>query len=957
MSSLFPQQVQFAQRRLGHYENARPDVIYLALLVSPARKIEPALIRRLRLKFANYFPGQPPLTVGTESALWFSTLIESRGSDSLTLLPGVVDLLRRRLVERHGELLEPIREIILECHQSIPPVIKWEEDLVYYSLSTDGGDEELRQRILRAAKTILDDEERNLEEWVNRMSVRVPEELLKHDDFKNLLALAQARVVKPKVLTPAESDSSADTIVLIKRRENEISLGTNLEEADFQIGVPKTNPVTLIAWNAADPNDKQSYLLTPNEPVIVPFDLTGSALFLQTTDRRIYQILTAAESVPTPLNTVPNITEQSSTRRLNEVKMVVLGDSGVGKTTLVKRLLTDSFSPESATSGIQTSYWELPINGETLRIAVWDFGGQQIMHDVMRIFLSGQNLYLLVIDPRFGDFSRSAEAWLRLIQNFVGEASVLLVLSKINSSFGHIDTGELEQKYPMIKSVIKTDVKDGIGIADLRDIIRQTLVRMESSQVVMSAEGFAIKDALAHLKEDYITTKQYEKICEENNLSGKADQNTLAQFLHDHGVILRIGDDASSSGVIILNPGWLVNGIYDIINSRAVISRQGELQMSDLSEILSHEEYPPQVYRLLLSTMEKFELCFALPGSENRYLIPILLYSEPPVKAAEFNLLKHLDFEYHYETLPSNLIPRLIVRLHNYIADDLYWREGMIIHFADNRALIRADRQQQKITIAVAGYPPERRVLLDMIRKELNELHLTYFPITVTQKVPLPDYPDYSIDYEKLVRLEESGIPTSKEFVGDAIVEVNVRELLDLVSAVPRGTENPPAHERKIRVYCSYAQGDKKLYAEFREDWASLIRDISMPGVSIEVNGSGDASLSRDLDWVLRENIENADLVLLFITLEFTTSKWCEREMNISLEQYELGKTVIIPVIINRTDWMNLPIAKHRGISRKVISVNLNEKTSLTLKAATRHILKEVEHLLSGKNLNFSDLR
>lgn len=133
MDSIFQQQLEDAKKEIEFYENSTPDVVSLALLASPARKIEPELLRRLRLELADHFPIEEKPHVGTESALWFSKLVESRGADSITLLPEVLHLLRRRLKEKHEALLEKIRRIILECHRSVPPVIAWEEDLIYGS--------------------------------------------------------------------------------------------------------------------------------------------------------------------------------------------------------------------------------------------------------------------------------------------------------------------------------------------------------------------------------------------------------------------------------------------------------------------------------------------------------------------------------------------------------------------------------------------------------------------------------------------------------------------------------------------------------------------------------------------------------------------------------------------------------------------------------------------------------
>ena len=91
------QELDAAQQLLSYYEGARPDLIILAMLASLAKKIEPELLRALRLSLSDQFSADKRPTVGTEAALWFSPFVESRGPDGITLLPEFSELLRERL--------------------------------------------------------------------------------------------------------------------------------------------------------------------------------------------------------------------------------------------------------------------------------------------------------------------------------------------------------------------------------------------------------------------------------------------------------------------------------------------------------------------------------------------------------------------------------------------------------------------------------------------------------------------------------------------------------------------------------------------------------------------------------------------------------------------------------------------------------------------------------------------
>ena len=61
-----------------------------------------------------------------------------------------------------------------------------------------------------------------------------------------------------------------------------------------------------------------------------------------------------------------------------------------GKTSLVKRLVNDIFDDqERKTPGIKITNWLVPINGgDDIRLNIWDFGGQEIMHSTHQFFLT-----------------------------------------------------------------------------------------------------------------------------------------------------------------------------------------------------------------------------------------------------------------------------------------------------------------------------------------------------------------------------------------------------------------------------------------------------------------------------------------------------------------------------------------------------------------------------------------
>jgi internalin A len=108
---------------------------------------------------------------------------------------------------------------------------------------------------------------------------------------------------------------------------------------------------------------------------------------------------------------------------LYEAKMLIVGEGGAGKTSLLRRLYQPKQplpSEKDTTKGISIHRHDFNLpNGRRFRLNVWYFGGQEIY----------RSLYLLVEDTRKDHKSVSDEGfkyWLELIDVVGGHSAVLI---------------------------------------------------------------------------------------------------------------------------------------------------------------------------------------------------------------------------------------------------------------------------------------------------------------------------------------------------------------------------------------------------------------------------------------------------------------------------------------------------------------------------------------------------
>ena len=610
-------------------------------------------------------------------------------------------------------------------------------------------------------------------------------------------------------------------------------------------------------------------------------------------------------------------------RPLNEAKLILVGRGAAGKTSIVNRLVHDVFKDEKKTEGITITDWKLRLHGsEEVRLNIWDFGGQEIMHATHQFFLTQRSLYLLVLNGREGGEDMDADYWLKLIESFGGDSPVLVILNKIKQHPFDINRQALRQKYPAIREVIKTDCEDGTGIKQLRKSIERETDQLESLRDPFPAAWFSIKNKLAATKKNYLSFEEYQKVCANLGERDPESQELLTTYLHRLGVALNYKDDPRLRDTHVLNPRWVTNGIYKILNAKKLEKQKGEIRLTDLPKILDANEYPVSMHRFLFDLMKKFELCFSFPDDDARYLIPELLDKQQPPEADEFTPEQCLNFQYHYPVLPEGLLPRFIVRTHVLSERLQRWRTGVIMEFEGCRALVKADVQDRKVFISVAGPPAGRRRLLAVIRSDFESIHHNIRNLQAEEMVPVPDHTNLVIPYKKLQVLEKGDVRKFKEVSGEMIIELDVEELLNGVNLDTwRGRDRLAAEYREepCRLFYSYSHKDEGL----RNELDTHLKLMQRQGV-IQTWYDRRINPGDDFERRIDENLELADIVLLLVSSDFMASDYCyEKEMDRALERHKNGEARVIPVIVRDVNWSKAPFAKLLALPKNGRAVEL----------------------------------
>jgi small GTP-binding protein len=114
------------------------------------------------------------------------------------------------------------------------------------------------------------------------------------------------------------------------------------------------------------------------------------------------------------------------------VKIVLIGDSGVGKTNLLSRFTRDQFNPDSkSTIGVEFATKTLEIEGKTVKAQIWDTAGQERYRAITSAYYRGAIGALLLYDVTSALTFQSLTRWLQeLRENADSNIVVMLVGNK-----------------------------------------------------------------------------------------------------------------------------------------------------------------------------------------------------------------------------------------------------------------------------------------------------------------------------------------------------------------------------------------------------------------------------------------------------------------------------------------------------------------------------------------------
>ena len=592
---------------------------------------------------------------------------------------------------------------------------------------------------------------------------------------------------------------------------------------------------------------------------------------------------------------------------LHEIKMILIGNGNVGKTSLTLRLMDRTASlptQQERTHGLANYRWEKSIQipgsrvPRSFRFNIWDFGGQGKFRAVQQLFCSRKSLYLYVTSPddkvinsqeNYRDFGY----WLAMVRaySFDPEASqaspVIHVSNKQDLGATPVNEKDMHEIYPDLHpGTVRTSALTNEGVDTLETILETVLpkVSFDVFTSTYSWRWLKVKETLEERQEAYISFAEYKEIASTHNLND-LETNQWLRVLQRLGTVIYFDAVSELRNTVFLKPEWVREAAYGILRSKAIEKWYGKFHEEDFPLIWGN--YTAEEHQKLIALMRAFELCYITKDDFGRplYIAPALFPAQPP-KNYRFSLLSspnYTTFELRFlfqSFLPAGLLHRLIVRLHDLLYRSYSWRKGAVLHDKDTYAEITEDWEDKQLSVKLMGPAPQE--LFNSIKEEVEQIIDDLKNNKMLHHLTTISEGRYKEEWWELDKLKKLSI----DFWRQKVPSVGVN------------------------LFISYAREDEPYKKE-------LVKHMSGLRQKGTIRDWNDQQIIPGQAWnpEIKEKLESSQVVLFLVSADFMFSDYIQDvEIARTIERHKNGQVTIIPILIRPCDFSSLKISSHQAL-------------------------------------------
>ena len=205
---------------------------------------------------------------------------------------------------------------------------------------------------------------------------------------------------------------------------------------------------------------------------------------------------------------------------MNTIKIILLGDSGVGKSRICHSYVTEKFCENydnQFTVGVDFKFKNVCVRGTEYRIHMWDTAGQERFRSIVKSYFRDTDSTILVFDINKINTFKNIAKWINDLEKNCENTNVYLIANKTDiNCTDKVKDDEINRfilNNPIIKKFYKISAKSGDNlIQTLNDIVYRTI-----------EDNFNNNLYEMILEEEIENTTQNTKLIPENHINKEGD--------------------------------------------------------------------------------------------------------------------------------------------------------------------------------------------------------------------------------------------------------------------------------------------------------------------------------------------------------------------------------------------------------------------------------------------------
>lgn len=629
------------------------------------------------------------------------------------------------------------------------------------------------------------------------------------------------------------------------------------------------------------------------------------------------------------------------TQKLEIVKLILVGNSKVGKTNLSEFLRGVKLARNhNSTHLLDIQRWDASFlktaSGKSMRVNIFDFGGQDYYHDSHRMYYSHDTAYILLWDTLTNQYSEEAETipgpgqtetliyenyplayWLESINYNLADkfrpvyktdtstpssttAPVLVLQNKIDLGEGRLNQQELGSQYPNIAGFFSMSLTAHKRTKILNEVLTDYMNTLNlSGRQLINFEYKIIDDYLnkprsfqAVALDDFWADCQH--IINDSSITfTRANAEIIAQILNSIGIVF-YDKHADNDGIVFTQ----INRLNELIKEIMEMAKRGnDRGFFKLSQV-SHIENQTEVINLLLKNNSILKI------NESEFLSPQFLPVSPDPSVAFFlntfthNHIRFIYKAYFHKTLLLSLFARYLngttIDTSAGVKNVPFWRNGIIVSKGEGAARqmvyveLRKDKDQGIVNIRTMG-PFQKNGLEKEIEITLDELNKGW---TVRKEISVnsTDFFDVQPLKEAVANNQFSFLKNGKTF------SVNDFKHITSFDKLPK------------KLFISYSSKN----ADFIKRFVTHLEILKSNGI---IDPWYDRMIESGSKWddSIRNEMRNSDVIIFLLSPDFLATEYIMKtEIPLAIQQLQNETAKFFFIELQPCGWKRTDIANYQ---------------------------------------------